>query len=638
MQLLYVWIEEYKNIKKQGFNFGGSPYHFEYDYDKKELIVTDNPSYIENFFNDKQNDLGSISNISAIIGANGSGKSSVLEWIAQYLVNENHILSKPNFVIYIQGGILFIICPIINNSEIIIDSKDIQNGIIKKQFYKVTIEMINNVQNTNLTFFSVPLFNLKNIIFFSNIFKKFIYSPHIISDISTMGLLNKINNSLDLYFQEEMQKIIRFYSKFKEKHLPFDLPDSIHIEIKYNFLKDIGFKGFPIDNYLEEGDKNLLKKYFDISKIESIIKKAYNIVANSDLTNDERCIHSFILMSFLHFLLTFAKKEQETDWVEDDAFKLNIEFNEFEDFQSIIIEIFHRFIEQITNIKGKLKADNSYIQNCIRYVEQLEASIEFINSLKEFIKSDLLNTRGFNLDLNNLLIFLKLYYKTLKEGDEYLMFKWQKNGKIIYLSSGEEAIINIYSRFYSIEKSISSDNHIIILIDEGDIYLHPDWQRRFVEYMLVFLRECFPNKIMQIIITSHSPFVISDLPKENVIFLDRDAEGNCIVSDMEKHKQTFGANIHTLLSDGFFMEGGLIGEFAKGKINEVINDLRYGVNLTAKRKKEIRLIIDVIGEPIIRNKLLQMYEDKFIRLSIDDEIESLKERIKTLENQKNDKN
>ena len=36
---------------------------------------------------------------------------------------------------------------------------------------------------------------------------------------------------------------------------------------------------------------------------------------------------------------------------------------------------------------------------------------------------------------------------------------------------------------------------------------------------------------------------------------------------------TFGANIHTLLSHGFFMKDGLMGEFAKSKIDDVINYL-----------------------------------------------------------------
>ena len=81
----------------------------------------------------------------------------------------------------------------------------------------------------------------------------------------------------------------------------------------------------------------------------------------------------------------------------------------------------------------------------------------------------------------------------------------------------------------------------------------------------------FPKKDIQILVTSHSPFIVSDLPNENVIFLTKEEnKGNCVVKNsLNDMKKTFGANIHTLLSDSFFMES-LMGEFAKSKIDGVI--------------------------------------------------------------------
>jgi AAA15 family ATPase/GTPase len=82
MELVYLWVEDYKNIKKQGFNF--SPrfeceFKAEYEKDKdgKEKLKDDcqlvikPKEHIENFF-------GENINITAIVGENGSGKSSVL--------------------------------------------------------------------------------------------------------------------------------------------------------------------------------------------------------------------------------------------------------------------------------------------------------------------------------------------------------------------------------------------------------------------------------------------------------------------------------------------------------------------------------------------------------------------------------
>ena len=41
--------------------------------------------------------------------------------------------------------------------------------------------------------------------------------------------------------------------------------------------------------------------------------------------------------------------------------------------------------------------------------------------------------------------------------------------------------------------------------------------------------------------------------------------------------ETFGANIHTLLSHGFFMKDGLMGEFAKDKIDTAIKYLNQAL-------------------------------------------------------------
>ncbi|MCT7576601.1 hypothetical protein [Aliarcobacter butzleri] len=72
MELVYLWVEEYKNIKNQGFNF--SPrFECEYDESSKELTINENKDYVSIFPDNI--------NITAIVGENGSGKSSVLAGI-----------------------------------------------------------------------------------------------------------------------------------------------------------------------------------------------------------------------------------------------------------------------------------------------------------------------------------------------------------------------------------------------------------------------------------------------------------------------------------------------------------------------------------------------------------------------------
>jgi len=68
MELVYLWVEEYKNIKKQGFNF--SP-RFKCEFDGENLTIEEDENYISIFPKNI--------NITAIVGENGSGKSTILE-------------------------------------------------------------------------------------------------------------------------------------------------------------------------------------------------------------------------------------------------------------------------------------------------------------------------------------------------------------------------------------------------------------------------------------------------------------------------------------------------------------------------------------------------------------------------------
>lgn len=130
---------------------------------------------------------------------------------------------------------------------------------------------------------------------------------------------------------------------------------------------------------------------------------------------------------------------------------------------------------------------------------------------------------------------------------------------------------------------------------------------------------------------SHSPFLLSDIPKENVIFLEKDkSTGNCINVTKNIEINTFGANIHSLLSNGFFMKDGLMGEFSKNKIEEVIKYLDEEES-KINSKEEAQNIIEIIGEPILKNTLVSMYEKRFYKN--ESKLEVLKRKQKEIENE-----
>ena len=88
------------------------------------------------------------------------------------------------------------------------------------------------------------------------------------------------------------------------------------------------------------------------------------------------------------------------------------------------------------------------------------------------------------------------------------------------------------------------------------------------------------------------------------------------------------------------MKDGLMGEFAKSKINEVYNFITQKDTNFIKTKKEAQNIINLIGEPLIKKQLQKLFDETFDKnnLTLDDEIELLEKKLNALKELKNDKN
>jgi hypothetical protein len=261
-----------------------------------------------------------------------------------------------------------------------------------------------------------------------------------------------------------------------------------------------------------------------------------------------------------------------------------------------------------------------------------------------------------------LIAAMQRYYKSFSRLG-YLDFVWapDKWGEY-YFSSGEQTMLSLFSRFWSFfgsedfQRRIKDLSGVLILIDEGELTLHPQWQKQFV-YNLIELVKHLPNlegKKVQIILTTHSPLILSDFLAENVIFLRKLTEedvkqapkqrvGNCMVVNRED-KQTFGANVHSLLADSFFLQGGLVGEFAKQKLQDVWDYINFNENAkdTHTEEEQARYnelvskgwgkdkawrIIKKIGEPFVKSS----FEDKYFEKFPDDELKRLRARVKMLE-------
>lgn len=111
-----------------------------------------------------------------------------------------------------------------------------------------------------------------------------------------------------------------------------------------------------------------------------------------------------------------------------------------------------------------------------------------------------------------------------------------------------------------------------------------------------------------------------------------------MIEDLDENHRTFAANIHSLLAHSFFMEEGVTGAFAKRKINEIIHLLiKEDIVTIFENEEKIEKTINLIGEPVIRNKLLQMLAERRMT-GVNKEIARLNLRLKKLEKWQDDKN
>lgn len=167
------------------------------------------------------------------------------------------------------------------------------------------------------------------------------------------------------------------------------------------------------------------------------------------------------------------------------------------------------------------------------------------------------------------------------------------------LSSGEDSMLTIYSRLYWLKHHRALNSNLIFCLDEGDSFFHPEWQRKYFGLLSRFISATFSEaNSIQLLFATHSPFLLSDLPRQCVVFM----------GPLAMEEQTFGANIHSLLANGMFLKS-TIGEFAESKVNWIIGKLNYD-NLPESDFPLLQQYIDLIGEPIIQKELQRMLNEK----------------------------
>ena len=648
MELLYIWIEDYKNIHHQGFNF--SPqfrFFFEPELENNEIKggnllnktadIYESKDNYKDFFLPSKNSLssmeqksreyvknGKISNVTAVIGENGAGKSTLFEFI-KFFLNSRILIKNSVLMIYREKDKLFYFFSA-ESVEI-----NLQNGL--------------NISRTPRTIDPI-------LVYYSNTlnFQRNDFSREKIVSVSLSSHFSDDSKSVwDIYI-EDLKFKLEFIKGKSNIQIPFKIQDCISVSI------------FKIQNILRTNfhpnpgaDSNIILFLRDLSlKILEISNRNKPAI----FLNELKFKH---INRIAEYVIEELKGEEEKEYF----LKICKEY-----FSNSLKASFDNFSVFLAMVSGNILASTKVKSLNKEFEILLEAISNRIENKNDYIiipedYSGILVKLDFSISQ-----FMEIFKEY--EGIKYKYFDISFPG----LSSGEESFLSLFSRFYysrkkieEIEKTSMPDlNHppfedILILIDEGEIGFHPEWQKSYLKNLVDFFPKIFPERNIQIVITSHSPFLVSDLPKENMIFLRKgqtredlqgtnlelkgkfkdgtEKEGKCIVVDGLKVAKTFGANIHTLLSDSFFMNSGLLGDFAKEKIIHLMKEISGISPSTSEMKiKKYEGLIGLIGEPVLAQKLKMLLEEKinekkpkeFIRNRLQRQKAEIDMKIRELEN------
>jgi predicted ATPase len=208
-----------------------------------------------------------------------------------------------------------------------------------------------------------------------------------------------------------------------------------------------------------------------------------------------------------------------------------------------------------------------------------------------------------------------------------LLTKNDKDIKLWEMSSGERQMLyglsSVLYHLMNLQSVVEDDcrvkySYINVVLDEVEMYYHPEYQRLFIDKLLILINGLKLDKekikSINICIVTHSPFLLSDILKNNILFLK---EGK--VANNEVKTETFGANFYDILKNGFFLDENALGCFVNKKIKEVIKFIGNNENNNKKintqlpdineiTEKEANEIVKLIGDPFLKGYLLDKIE------------------------------
>lgn len=617
IKIHYIWFKDYYTFHNQGINFSNK-YVFSYDPKIGEYgelsLKKGNDGYIENFF-------GKGIDLTAIVGQNGTGKTSLLRfflklssgdvidtdcvivcekdskfWGARYFIKNNKAQCAPLNIIGINN---LIYKPSLHEQQRFPFRSDIRFVYLTEMF--------------NMSQYSSEIAGTDDLSFASVLYEQTEYGDqekHL--DNPILRYIHRLND-WQLEFISNGRKYVEKFN--------INYPKSVTISLSYDKM---AFSNLYIrlnckdEEILSEGQKGVL-----IEEARNYLNTFLNIDKSVNRTlKDEYAIAILMnVISSLHFVISYTKDEGKVlmDLI-DQIYQNKYTYNAWDTVFTLL-----KRIEQnnknytkyfIDSRHDTIDFSDSISINAEKYMMFMEYFDSFLSDYSEYQ----INSENYSISIptdkmNIIQDFINAYKKSVRLVD-FLTFSWG-------LSSGENLLLNQFGKIMHILNKNSNgkyylpvdENNIdkkatnaVILLDEAEVAFHPEWQRIYLESFLKYLKGNISNQgtHVQIVLATHSPIILSDIPKQNTVFIKKDKTTK--QSYVVDSKETFASNIFSLYQNAFFLDESGIGAFAENKLCELVRKIHnlyrkeQNDNSTKKAKDIIRNEIKCIGDPYIRNK------------------------------------
>lgn len=640
MELVYLWVEDYKNIHDQGFNFSGR-YRCDYNPDTNKLTIDENTDYIHIFPDNI--------NVTAIVGENGKGKSNLLEYLILNSLHhvQNKMLSvskdKDTFFVNLYG---FDHLKTTDRSSMIKNNTSLKDKCESYLIFEDTKgapqrNSFHALSNYELIYYSISPFDR------CNVYQKF-------HRFNYLGILNENG---EFAVRDILVKQIKAFVSLSNNIVLKNIIASLELAVPNKILLN------PLDHfYLDEKIGEKIADFFGFTDLKQqtefgrMLSKQYNTYRREMANFSTSTYHP-------HYIITDEHKRPQS-----------LDMDKVKNFLYI-----HFFIETVKMSLSNSLSKAVYEEQITLFIDQYKKEDDVISAIKSFFSDGIHDNAGthpnsgihmfidkfcqisiveinsfayfkssihnqFTIELNQIDDSFLALFKATDMMDAFEL-SWLNENMHVRLSSGEIAIIDmLFNITVTLQQAIQDHKSKFLLIfDEIELFLHPKWQRKYLNNIIKAVDSVLEGKQCDILLTSHSPFILSDIPNNCVNFIGANFS----------HKQTFGANIHTLLSDAFFMNDGLMGEFAREKIetikkfyekvkdkNNNIKDLKEEYEQT---KDTFTNIQSIIGEPFLKTIMGNYLDELHLIFSdektlIDKKLIELEKRKQHLESLKNVKN